>query len=168
MESVSYMTSLLTFYLKGKFEFDSNMVKYSCPNTFLTLIPLGSKRQSIPVNQIASVSASFKVLAKPLFIGIIESLIGFACMKDATVLGIILLLIGIATIINSLQTNMKIETTGSKAYYASFLIFEKAKAGIVADNINNLINSRMNDTNNRVVSENQTSAIVDAINNINK
>lgn len=165
MQPVSYMTSLLTFYLKGRFEFDNNTVKYSCPNTFLTLIPLGSKKQSIPVNQISSVSTSFKVLAKPLFAGIIEALIGFACFGDSFVLGLILLLLGVATIINALQTNMKIELTSSKSYYASFLIFEKGKAELVAETINNLINSRMNDTNNRVVAENQTNAIVDAINN---
>lgn len=166
MQTVRYMTSLLTFYLKGQFEFENNFVKFSCPNTFLTLIPLGAKKQSIPINQISSVSTSFKVLAKPLLVGIIEALIGLGCFGDSFLLGLILLLLGIATIINSFQTSMKIELTSAKEYYASFLIFEKSKAEIVANNINSLIHSRMNDTNNRAVAENQTSAIVDAINNV--
>ena len=46
------------------------------------------------------------------------------------------------------------------------MIFEKAKASQAEQLINDMIAGRLNDTNNRQVAEAQTSAIVDAINNI--
>lgn len=61
MQTVEFITSYLTFYLKGKIQVDKNFVKFEIPNTILKLIPLGKASRSLPVNQISSVDDSFKL-----------------------------------------------------------------------------------------------------------
>ena len=44
MQPIQYMTSLLTFYLKGEIRQEQNFVNLKKPNTILSLIPLGAKK----------------------------------------------------------------------------------------------------------------------------
>ena len=61
MEKITFMTSLLTFYLKGVISRDKNFIKFRIPNTILGLIPLGSSKKTVAVNQIASVDTDFRL-----------------------------------------------------------------------------------------------------------
>ena len=61
MNTITYMTGLLTFYLKGEISTDQNFLKLKLPNTILALIPLGSQKDNIPVQQVATVSSNFKL-----------------------------------------------------------------------------------------------------------
>ena len=61
MQPIQYMSSLLTFYLKGEIRQEQNFVNLKRPNTILSLIPLGAKKDSIPVNQLSSVESNFKL-----------------------------------------------------------------------------------------------------------
>ena len=54
--STTFITSYLTFYLKGRVEYKGDFIEVSQPNTILKLIPLGLSRQAYPVEQISSVS----------------------------------------------------------------------------------------------------------------
>ena len=45
MTSIKYMTSLLTFYLKGEIRTEKNFIQFKTPNTILGLIPLGAKTE---------------------------------------------------------------------------------------------------------------------------
>lgn len=148
MQKIEFMTSLLTFYLKGEISTEQNFLTLKVPNTILTLIPLGRKNDTIPVTQISSVSTDFKLLFK-------DFLIGF-----------ILLLIGVAMVINSFQTVLTIRTTSGEIKSASILIFEKSKAEQAASMINHIIGSRLDDTNNRVQGDRQTDRMVEAINSL--
>ena len=148
MQKIEFMTSLLTFYLKGEISTEQNFLTLKVPNTILTLIPLGRKNDTIPVTQISSVSTDFKLLFK-------DFLIGF-----------ILLLIGAAMVINSFQTVLTIRTTSGEIKSASILIFEKSKAEQAASMINHIIGSRLDDTNNRVQGDRQTDRMVEAINSL--
>lgn len=158
METINYMTSFLTFYLKGEIKQDKNFVKLTIPNTILAFIPLGSHKKTIAINQIASVDTDFKLYFKNLVYGIIEVIIGFATI--AAGVGIIFLLLGILTILNSFQTVLSLNLTSGECWALPFVIFEKAKAEKAAEQINELISGRLDDTNNRE----QTDRIVDAIN----
>ena len=168
MNTITYMTGLLTFYLKGEISTDQNFLKLKLPNTILALIPLGAKKDNIPVQQVASVSSNFKLNLKRFLVGVLICLFAFSCFTDpdAIIGGIILLLWGASTVITSFATELHVATTAGKEYYIPFLIFEKAKASQAEQLINDMIAGRLNDTNNRQVAEAQTSAIVDAINNI--
>ncbi|MFA5658900.1 MAG: hypothetical protein WC900_06410, partial [Oscillospiraceae bacterium] len=59
MGTITFMTSLLTFYLKGEIKSEQNFIKLKSPNTILSLIPLGAHKETLPTNQIASVETNF-------------------------------------------------------------------------------------------------------------
>ena len=61
MNIVTYVVSLLTFYLKGEIRSEQNFVVFQEPNTVLGLIPLGKHTDRIPVHQIAAVSTNFRL-----------------------------------------------------------------------------------------------------------
>jgi hypothetical protein len=166
MKTITYMTGLLTFYLKGEITAEQNFLKLKIPNTILTLIPLGAKKDNVPVNQISSVSSNFKLLFKDFVVGIIEVLIAFSLFSDSALWGLILLLVGASTIITSFKTELNISTTSSVQYIIPFLIFEKSNAEQAEQMINDIISNRLSDTNNRQVTEASTNAIVNAINAI--
>ncbi|MBO4507170.1 MAG: hypothetical protein J5747_00860 [Spirochaetaceae bacterium] len=163
MESITILTSLLFVWLKAKIDFEENFIKITNPNSILGFIPLGSKKFTVAINQIASVDSNFKLLFKDFVVGIIEAIISFSLFKENSILGFILLILGIITIINSFQVHINVNTTSGQIYYISAFVFQKNKIAEAEEAINKLISNRMDDTNNRKVSEVQTSAIVNAI-----
>lgn len=166
MEAIKYMTGLLTFYIKGEIATEQNFLKIRFPNTLLALIPLGSRKYNVPVAQISSVASNFKFDIKSFFIGLIFALISFSCFSsggNGILAGLIILALGLCLLINSFITELKVDTTSGTYYYIPFIIFEKAKASQAEQMISSIIANRLNDTNNRQVSEASTNAIVDAI-----
>ena len=166
MEAIKYMTGLLTFYIKGEIATEQNFLKIKFPNTILALVPLGSRKFNVPVAQISAVASNFKFDVKTFFVGLISLLISFSCISsggNGILAGIIILALGLCMLINSFITELQVDTTAGKYYYIPFLIFEKAKAAQAEQMIGNIIAARLNDTNNRQVSEASTNAIVDAI-----
>ncbi len=160
MEKIRFMTSLLTFYLKGEISKRDNFVSLKIPNTIFGLIPLGAQTENIPINQISLVGTSFHLLVGRLLIGIIAVLIGFSVIGDSFVFGMILLLLGIFTALNAFQTVFAVDLTSGRSIYLSFVVFEKSKAALAEREINRLISERIDDTNTRV----HTDKVVDAIN----
>ena len=155
------MTSLLTFYIKGEIKQEQNFVNLRKPNTILKLIPLGSKKESIPVSQLSSVESNFKLHFKEFLKGVAVSLISLPLIVSAFPVGLILLAIGANMVITSFETILIIKTTSGDVKTVSFLIFEKAQAEEAERQIRQIISSRLDDTNNRI----QTDRIVEAINN---
>lgn len=160
MEKIRFMTSLLTFYLKGEIGKNENFVMLKIPNTIFGIIPLGAHTESIPINQISLVGSSFHLLVGRLFLGLIAALIGLSVIGSSFIFGIIMILVGVLTVINSFQTVFAIDLTSGRRIVLFFVIFEKSKAGLAEQEINKLISSRMDDTNTRQ----QTDRVVDAIN----
>lgn len=158
MDSINFITSYLTFYMKGEIKQEKNFVKFTIPNSILTFIPLGSYKKTIAINQISSVDTNFELLFKNLVYGVIEVFIGFGTIASG--IGLIFLLLGVLTILNAFQTILAVSLTSGEIVKIPFVIFEKQKASNAADRINELISGRLDDTNNRE----QTDRIVDAIN----
>ena len=71
MNATTFMTSYLTFYMKGSVEYDGNFVRISRPNTILKFIPLGMNKQNFPVEQISSVTTNFRVSLGSLLWGLL-------------------------------------------------------------------------------------------------
>lgn len=161
MQPIRYGTSLLTFYLKGEIRQEQNFVNFKKPNTILSLIPLGAKKESIPVSQLSSVESNFKLRFGSLLIGIILAIVGLCLFSESFVAGLILLLVGVNQAITAFETILTVKTTAGDVKEISFLVFEKSKAEIAEKQIRQIISDRLDDTNNRV----QTNRIVDAINN---
>ena len=161
MQPIQYMTSLLTFYLKGEIRQEQNFVNLRKPNTILSLIPLGSKRDSIPVSQLSSVESNFKLHFGSLLLGVIIAIIGLCMISESFIFALILMLVGANKAITAFETILTIKTTAGDVKNISFLVFEKTKAELAETQIRQIISDRLDDTNNRV----QTDRIVDAINN---
>ena len=155
------MTSLLTFYLKGEIRQEQNFVNLKKPNTILSLIPLGAKKDSIPVSQLSSVESNFKLHFGPLLFGVIIAIVGLCLVSESFILSLILMLIGANKAITAFETILTVKTTAGDVKNITFLIFDKAKAELAETQIRQIISDRLDDTNNRV----QTDRIVDAINN---
>ena len=160
MTPIVYMSSLLTFYLKGEIKSEQNFVSFRIPNTILGLIPLGAHKDRVAVNQIAAVSTDTKLLLKTFLIGVIAALLGLSVMGTSFLVGLILLIYGASSILNAMQVNLVVTLTSGHVKVISFLIFEKVKATQAEEQINAMIAGRLDDTNNRQ----QTDRIVDAIN----
>ena len=161
MEPIRYMTSLLTFYMKGEIKQEQNFVNLSKPNTILKLIPLGAKKESVPVSQLSSVESNFKLHFKEFIKGLAITLISFPLVAVFFPLGLILLAIGFNMVVTAFETVLTIKTTAGDIKNVSFLIFEKSKAEEAERQIRKIISDRLDDTNNRA----QTDRIVEAINN---
>ena len=159
MQTIHFVTSYLTFYLKGEVRQDGNFINLKCPNTILTFIPLGHRNYNIAINQISSVDTSFYLIFKNLIIGIVVSIFGFSLFSDSFIAGLIVALIGINMILGSFQTKLNVLTTSGTVYFVSFIIFQKSLAEVCAMDIRNLISNRIDDTNVRT----NTDRIVDAI-----
>lgn len=97
MTSIKYMTSLLTFYLKGEIRTEKNFIQFKAPNTILGLIPLGAKTENFTIDQISSTTTNFRLRLKYLIFGIFWLLIAVSCLSDSDTLaaGLICLLLGI-------------------------------------------------------------------------
>ena len=160
IEKIRYITSLLTFYMKGEFVFNPNSITLVDPNSILGLIPLGAKKESIAVTQISSTQSNFKVQFKPLFFGVVVSILSFLTFNVSSILGFVLLVFAANFLLNAFEVNLQINLTSGKKRYFEFFIFEKSKAEKAEKKINAMISARLNDTNNRL----QTDRIVDAIN----
>ena len=162
---VSFITSYLTFYLKGRVKCDNNFVSISCPNTILKLIPLGSLNKTFPVEQVSSVSSDFKVTLGSLLWGVLITLLGLGSLTSSIVLGLILAAVGALMVLSSLQTVVYVTVAGN-SYLIPIIFLEKAKAEQICSGIQTMITNRYADTNVRVHTEKSTDRLVDAINNM--
>lgn len=168
MDTITYSTGPLTYYLKGEIYVEQNFLKLKLPKTILALIPLGTTKENVPVQQISSVSLNFKLNLIRFFAGLIIIMGAnlYLSYKFTIILGIINLLWGLIILYTSFTKELRVATTAGKEYSMPFLIPEKDKALQAEQMINNIIAGRLNDTNNRKVAEDQTRTIVDAIKNI--
>jgi len=171
MQTITYINSLLTFYIKGEITTEQNFVKFKMPNTILGLIPLGAKKDSVPIRQLASVSSNFKVKFLRLVVGVVLAILGLSMFKETFIGGLIILLIGANVVISSFETILLIQTTAGASKAISFFIFEKSKAVTAEEEINRLISAHDDDRNVRQQAEwsaqqsaMQTDRIIEAIN----
>ena len=161
MEPIRYMTSLLTFYLKGEIKSEQNFIVFKNPNTILGLIPLGAKTDKYPITQIASTSTNFKLKLGKLILGIIVAIAALSVIKDSFVGALVILLFAANWIIDAFEIDLVVTTTAGQQKPIDFFIFEKGKAQLAEQQINDMISNRLSDTNVRE----QTNRVVDAINN---
>ena len=161
MQPIHYITSLLTFYLKGEIRQEQNFVNLKKPNTILRFIPMGSKKDSIPVTQLSSVESNFKLHFGAFVFGALIAIIGLCLISTSFILSLIVTLIGANKAITAFEIILTIKTTAGDSKNISFLIFDKSKVELAESQIRQIISNRLDDTNNRI----HTDRIIDAINN---
>lgn len=175
-EEYSFITSYLTFYIKGNIGIHNDHVSLKIPNTIFGLIPLGSNERTVDVNQIVSAVSNFKVTPLTLIIGFFFGIGGLLSIPGAIAhvpsagIGnlveiLILTLVGIVLFLNSFQTTVGITLASGEVIALPLVIFEKSKAEIIRGKISQICAARTHDTNTRVHTEHQTSQIIDALQN---
>lgn len=177
-QSFTYITSYLTFYLKGTVDVEADRVHLNTPNTILGFIPLGSQKRTLDIKHIVEVESDFHVSILALLIGLFLTpftLEGFSAFGEGDsgsgLLYLILGLWGISMILNAFSTTVTISLASSEKIALSLVIFEKGKADAIADALNKALLLRTRDTNFRVHADrsmhhttHQTDRIIDAIN----
>lgn len=164
MERITFMSALLTFYLKGEISQDQDFLKLKIPNTILTFIPLGARSYNIPVTQISTVDTSFSMDFKHFIFGVIVAFFGLVMIRDSFLGALIFLAIGASMVLSSFHTILSVHASSGTERNVSFLIFEKGKAEQAAEMINRSIALRHTDTNVRMQNAVLGDRIVDAIN----
>lgn len=161
MNTINYITSLLTFYLKGEICSEQNFIQFKEPNTILGLIPLGAKSERIAINQISSVTTNTKMKLGKLIIGIVIAVLALISFKDSFLLGLIILIIAVNSIVDAFEIDLEVDLSSGQKKAIDFFIFEKSKAEHASIMINEMISNRLDDTNSRQ----QTDRIVATIKN---
>lgn len=178
MDSIQFATSYLTFYLKGEVAFAEDHIGVRIPNTILGLIPLGSEQRTLDIKHIVAVSNNFRIKIGQLLIGILlasDVLSAPLCLLYGEPIAFIGCLIvgclGILLALNSLQTTITIALASSQTVVLPLVIFEKGKAALIEQGINELLAARTYATNvrahtDRSIADNQrqTDRIIAAIN----
>ena len=160
--NIRYLISLFLFWLKGEISFEQNFIRFKTPNTIMGIIPLGAKKESMPINQLSVVSTSFSLDFKGLLVGIIITIVGiFVAFEDfpENWYLIFIAIFGAVMCLSAFETELTVEATSGKTIVVPFWIVEKRKAEEAEQRINDLISGRMDDTNGRQ----QADRIVDAI-----
>ncbi|WP_311407650.1 hypothetical protein [Liquorilactobacillus uvarum] len=120
-----FSASALLFWIKGSVAVDYRFVRIVEQNTILGLIPAGNNKQNIPLKNISGVSVNTSYKVKRFILGIIVALIGLSVLDSSALMGLIILLIGVATFLNGILTEIEIEKSGSSfVLYVPF--FNKA------------------------------------------
>ncbi|MFM9745163.1 hypothetical protein ACKI2C_47240, partial [Streptomyces brasiliscabiei] len=84
-----------------------------------------NNKQNIPLKNISGVSVNTSYKVKRFILGIIVALIGLSVLDSSALMGLIILLIGVATFLNGILTEIEIEKSGSSfVLYVPF--FNKA------------------------------------------
>ena len=161
METIKYITSLLTFYLKGEISSEQNFITFKEPNTILGIIPLGARKESVAIDQIASTQTNMKMKFGKLLLGLLICFVALVSFFESFFGGLILLALGANLIIDAFEIDLQIKMTSGQVRAIDFFVFEKHKAENAERQINAMIASRLNDTNNRQ----QADRIIEAINN---
>lgn len=170
METITFMSSVITFYIKGEIAAEQNFVGFKIPNR-LGLIPLGSNDERIPITQISLVRMTIKAKSFWCVVGALLTFVNFLVFTEMPSFRcILLLLLGIAMIICSLRKCLDIDLTSGRVIRIPFVVFEWNKADYAAALISDLISNRLDDTNVRIhtdrsIDDNreQTDRVVDAI-----
>lgn len=139
MEKITFMSALLTFYLKGEISQDQDFLNLKIPNTILTFIPLGKRSYNIPVDQIATVDTSFSLDFKHFIFGVLVAFLGLAMIRSSFLVTLIFLAIGASMVLSSFHTILSVHANSGTERAVSFLIFEKSKAEQAAEMINRAI-----------------------------
>lgn len=173
--AIEFITSYITFYLKGSIEFTNDNVIAQVPNTILGVIPLGRRKRTLDVAHITSTVSDFKVDIKNLLIGAVVALVGLCSLgdPDSILLALAIMAFGVLMVLNALVSYVAISMDSGELVIIPLVFFERDKADMIADNINRLLSARKYDTNVRIHTENAAdrmaysqAQIVDAINGL--
>jgi hypothetical protein len=128
--------SITHFFLETKAALTDKRVAWERPSTLLGLIPIGTQRDSIPLNSIASVSTKTALGIFRLLFGILFILSGLGSIGRSFIAGLIVLAIGVALILSGLQARLTVVNNGGQKFSMYVPVINREKAQQFADQIN--------------------------------
>ena len=114
-------------------------MQYRSPNTILGLIPLGADTQTIPLRNIASVDTSVKFNMGSFVIGIILAFAGLGTLGSNALIGLILLVLGLASLANMMSASLNFVNQAGGKNTITVSILEKDKLSKLAQRIQELV-----------------------------
>lgn len=134
-----FSPNVLLFWLKTSIAASNTRVQYRSPNTILGLIPLGADTQTIPLRNIASVDTSVKFNMGSFVIGIILAFAGLGTLGSNALIGLILLVLGLASLANMMSASLNFVNQAGGKNAITVSILEKDKLSKLAQRIQELV-----------------------------
>lgn len=146
MNLIKFLTSLLTFYLKGEINAGKESVEFKVPKTLLGFIPMGYDKDSVPVNQLVSACSSSKLNIGNLIVALVliaASVAGFIIGGTALIIAAaVVLVIALNLILCAFETHLTVNMTGGVTKDVCFFVLDKAKATRAEILINRNVSAR--------------------------
>lgn len=140
MEPITFMTSLLVFYLRGKIQLDRNTLHIIMPRTVLGLIPFGGANFDFPLTQLSSVKAVSRPRIGKWVLAALCLIFGLSFISEPNtfdkVLSIIALVLAVHFALDAMEVDLELKNVSGETVYVDFFVFEKAKAKKAEEQIN--------------------------------
>jgi len=136
-----FMYSTVAFYLHTELSLTDRRFIAARPSTILGLIPVGTSRSSYPIENIAGVSAGTRFDILGIIFGAFAILVGLAALvvPDVQVLGIVLILSGLAFIIGAPKQFIEVMNSGGGTIRFPVSVFERGRSLEFASHVSEAI-----------------------------
>jgi hypothetical protein len=135
VKETSVSTSVILFWLQTLIGVTNTRVVTRAPNTILGVIPLGYQDAAYPLSNVASVGVNARFSVRRLVVGLICLFVGFAMIGKSGV-GLVLILVAIATLANVMKAALVIQNNGGGITYIDVSILQKSKLEQFREEIN--------------------------------
>lgn len=136
----SFTPSLVLFWLKANYVLTNKRITGETPNTFLGIIPFGTKQIAQPLKTIASVENSTKFHFLRLAFGVLLILMAESGLskdtESASASFFIFSIFGLINLANCYTSTLKISNTGGQTQEYEISILEKSKVKNFVDRTN--------------------------------
>ncbi len=124
-----FMFSTIAFYLHTELVLTNRRLYAMRPNTILGLIPVGTSRANYPIENIAGVSASSRFDVLGVIVGLLAIGLGAATLAipGVGVLGVILVLVGLAVLIGVPKQAVEVMNSGGGTIRFPVSVVERAR-----------------------------------------
>ena len=158
----TFMYSTVAFYLHTDLSLTDRRFLAARPNTVFGLIPVGTSRSSYPIENIAGVSAGTRFDVLGVLFGGVALLIGLAALAipNAQILGLILALLGAASVIGAPKQYVEVMNSGGGAIRFPVSVFERGRTLEFASAVSEAI-ARTSRTHRAASDPGPTSAVSD-------
>lgn len=133
--TVEFARVFLFPWVKGKISLENRMVKTRRVNTILGVIPAGKDDQTMPLSNITSVGINTQYNIKSILTGVVAAAAGLMMFTSSFLLGLVLLLVGVAYIGGGIITVINF-TRGGGEYRIMAACYCKKPLAQIADTIN--------------------------------
>jgi hypothetical protein len=135
------MFSTVAFYLTTELVLTNRRFYAVRPSTIFGMIPVGTKRSSYPVENIAGVNAATRFHVAGVIIGLLGLTLGsyVLTLRRLEVLGILVVLLSLNAILNAPRQGIEVLNSGGGAINFPVSVFERRRTLEFADSVSEAI-----------------------------